>query len=189
MHQNEYMQRIRIKKKRPGVRTFRFGFRELFFRRDDFLAVVVAAVRADAVRHLRLVALRAYGQSRCALLHVVRATRISHSFGCSSLRGCHLLHLLYRCVNSNYYTVAKTRCQQEFSPLCTQFGGAPEARLPGPLPLVQEPDDAVRDAVRDDAPVVLLGEQFQFLRTRQEADLDQARGDVRMVQDDEARIV
>ena len=61
---------------------------------QNVLSVIVVAIRANSVRKLRLVALRANGYARCYHLHVLRLSHISFRFRCFPLRNCHLQHLL-----------------------------------------------------------------------------------------------
>ena len=59
-----------------------------FFLRDDFLPVVIAAVLADAVRNLQLVAVRALDKRRSRCL-IVCKTLVRSALGLFSLGDCH----------------------------------------------------------------------------------------------------
>ena len=66
----------------------------VFFLRNDFHAVIVAAMLADPVCQFLCVALGAFYDSGDAELPVSPAL-ITPCFRCFSLRYCHFLHLLF----------------------------------------------------------------------------------------------
>ena len=70
-------------------------FHGLSLRCNNFLTVVVIAIRAYSMRELGFVTLRTDRQRRCTHLHVRWSSLISSRFGCFPLRNCHCLHLLY----------------------------------------------------------------------------------------------